>query len=238
MSIGLDLQGIILFFIFITPGFLFSRTYLAYRPRYYKEPNTFEQMALSLMGSATIHSTMLGAATVGVLVVWLATGKSFGIGYLFGSNVPMTQYPLHIVAIFLNFSTGYLLLSLLVARRAGIFLGKRLPGTVPRWWAKIVGEDPPESLLLWHIILQEEPLKRGVLWPKISLRLRNGDHFEGRLNRLKLVGDEDNTIEMAMTDVSYRSGQDPHTAPLTPLPGRTVLLQSKDILWLSRADTP
>jgi len=57
MSIGLDIQGIILFFVFITPGFLFTRTFLAYRPRYYKAPSAFEQVSLSLIGSALIHGT-------------------------------------------------------------------------------------------------------------------------------------------------------------------------------------
>jgi len=84
--------------------------------------------------------------------------------------------------------------------------------------------------------LEEEPLERGVLWPKVNLRLRNGDHFEGRLNHLKLVGDEDNTIELALTDVSHRPGSAHAAADLTPLPNQTLLIQSKDILWLTRAD--
>jgi hypothetical protein len=74
----------------------------------------------------------------------------------------------------------------------------------------------------------------GILWPKVSLRLRNGDHLEGRLNRMKLVGDEENTIELALTDASYRPA---HAANLTPLQNQTLLIQSKDILWLTRADT-
>ncbi len=234
MSIGLDIQGIILFFIFITPGFLFTRTFLAYRPRYFKTPNNFEQLALSLIGSALIHGTFLGAATLAILSLWLV-GQTFNLEMFLFHGIPLNQWPLHIAALYLNTAAFYLLLSLIAARRAGIFLGKKMPGSTSRWWATLVGEDPPEDLLLWHIVLQEEPLKMGILWPRVSLRLRNGDQVEGRLNRMKLVGDEDNTIELALTNASYRPA---HTDTLTPLQNQTLLIQSKDILWLARADTP
>jgi hypothetical protein len=238
MDIGLNFQGIVLFFIFIVPGFLFTRTYLTYRPRYYRAPNAFEQTALALVGSAIIHNMLLAAVTLGVLIAWLATNRSFSVGMLFGPTIPITQYPLHILALYLNLLTGYILLSLIIARRGAIFLGKRTPTTLPRWWTRIIGEDPPENLLLWYIILQEEPLKKGLLWPKIGFQLRNGDYFEGRLNRLKLVGDEENTIELAITEVGFRAKGEPPTADLKALKNQTVLLQSRDILWLSRADTP
>ncbi|RME46351.1 MAG: hypothetical protein D6796_09155 [Caldilineae bacterium] len=238
MDIGLDLQGIILFFIFITPGFLFTRTYLAYRPRYYREPNALEQTALSLIGSAAIHGSLLGAATIGILIVWALTRRTYSLGMLFGAVVPLVQYPLPVMALYLNLATGYLLLSLVVARRTAIFLGRNYPGKFPVWWKRIMGEDPPEPLLLWHVVLQDEPLRKGYLYPRVSLRMRNGDHFEGRLNRLKLVGDEANTIELALTDVSYRPAGASITAPLTPLASGTLLLRSTDILWLNRMDTP
>ncbi|HEY85101.1 MAG TPA: hypothetical protein G4N96_08340, partial [Chloroflexi bacterium] len=105
MSIGLDIQGVILFFIFVTPGFLFTRTFLAYRPRYYKAPSTFEQVALSLTGSALIHSTFLGVATLAILAVWLLGGTSFNLGMLFNPAIPISQYPLYIGALYLNVAT-------------------------------------------------------------------------------------------------------------------------------------
>ena len=66
---------------------------------------------------------------------------------------------------------------------------------------RVIGENPPENLLLWYTILQQEALQKGILTPRMTIRLRNGDTFEGYLNRLKLVGDEENTIELAITDV-------------------------------------
>lgn len=237
MAVDMDIQGIVLFFVFIIPGFVFTRTYLAYKPRYYKQPNALEQTALSLIGSAFIHGSLLGAATIGVLLVWLFTGVSIGTGLLFGATIPMMQYPLHILALFINLLIGYLVLSLVLARRTAIFLGKRPSSrSAKEWWHRIIGEDPPESSLLWHTVLQDVPLKKGIMNPKVSIRLRNGDHFKGNLNRLKLVGDEENTIELAITDVDYHSEKET-SGKSTMLHGQTVLLNSKDILWLSRADT-
>ena len=237
MQIALELQQLILFFVFVAPGFLFTRTYLSFRPRYYKETNLFEQVALALVGSAIIHGTLLSAVAIGILVAWAVTRQSFTLDYLFGFNLPITRIPLQILAFYLYFLAGYLLLTMVVARRAGIFFGRRIvnpESRLWRWWTRIIGENPPENLLLWYIILQQEALKKGILAPKITVRMRNGDTFEGFLNRLKLVGDEENTIELAMTEVRCY----PSTGAASPisLKNQIVLLQSKDILWLSRAD--
>ena len=193
---------------------------------------------MSLIGSAAIHGSLLGAATVGILLVWLFTRRTYSLGMLFGPIVPLAQYPLPVMALYLNLAIGYLLLSLVVAHRTAIFLGKNYPNRFPHWWKRIMGGAPPEPLLLWHIVLQDEPLRKGYLYPWVSLRMRNGDHFEGRLNRMKLVGDEANTIELALTDVAYRPADAPPTVPLKPLAKGTLLLRSTDILWLSRIDAP
>lgn len=236
MNVAPELQQIILFFAFVAPGFLFTRTYLAYRPRYYKESSLFEQTALALIGSAAIHATLLGAVAIGTLTAWAVTRRTYTLAYLIGLSVPVEQIPLHILAVFLFFTAGYLLLALIVARRAGIVLGKRIPSSYPRtwrWWTRLIGENPPESLLLWYTILQQEALQRGILHPKITVHLRNGDVFEGFLNRLKLVGDEDNTIELAITQASCLPAAGTSAVSLA---NQIVLLQSKDILWLSRVD--
>jgi len=237
MNVAPDLQQIILFFAFVAPGFLFTRTYLAYRPRYYKESSLFEQIALALIGSAAIHATLLGAVAIGAFTTWALTKQTYTLTYLAGFNVPIADIPLHILAIFLFFTAGYLVLSLIVARRAGIVLGQRGPSTNPRswkWWTRLFGENPPENLLLWYTILQQEALQKGILRPKLTVHLRNGDRFEGYLNRLKLVGDEDNSIELAITEASCYPAAGSSPIILTD---QIVLLQSKDILWLSRIDT-
>ena len=52
MSLNLNIESIILLLVFIAPGFLFTRTYTAYRPRYYTAPNAFAQFILAIVGSA------------------------------------------------------------------------------------------------------------------------------------------------------------------------------------------
>lgn len=237
MQIALDLQQLIIFFIFVVPGFLFTRTYLSYRPRYYRETSLFEQAALALIGSAVIHATLLSAVAVGVLIAWGISGQMFTLDMLIGTPLDTGSIPLPILAFYLYISAGYLLLTMIVARRAGIFFGHRLPGSDSRswkWWTRVIGENPPENLLLWYTILQQEALQKGILTPRMTIRLRNGDTFEGYLNRLKLVGDEENTIELAITDVCCYPASDSTTA--VPMEDQIVLLQSKDILWLSRTD--
>lgn len=237
MAVGMELNGITLFFIFIIPGFVFTRTYLAYKPRYYQKPNTIEQTALSLIGSAFIHGSLLGAVMLGIIIAW-TFGANLNIGLFFDPAIQWNQYPLQIPALFLISTIGYFFLSLIIARRSAIFLGKRSPFSGREWWHRVIGEDPPENFLLWHQMLQDEPLKRGFPHPRVNIRLRNGDHFRGRLSRLKLVGDEANSIELALTDVYYRPLKDEATGVQpTALTNQTVLLQSKDILWLSRADS-
>jgi hypothetical protein len=238
MQIALDLQQLIIFFVFVVPGFLFTRTYLSFRPRYFRETSLFEQAALALVGSAIIHATLLSAVAVGILSAWGISGQTFTLDMLVGMPLSIGSIPLPILAFYLYISAGYVLLTMIVARRAGIFFGRRLPAQDSRfwkWWARIIGENPPENLQLWYTILQQEALQKGILTPKMTIRLRNGDTFEGYLNRLKLVGDEENTIELAITDVRCYPAS--NTATPILLEDQIVLLQSKDILWLSRTDT-
>jgi hypothetical protein len=74
--------------------------------------------------------------------------------------------------------------------------------------------------------------------------MRNGEYFEGDLYRFRLVGDEENTVELALRNVLHRSsppssGQaDLSSQGSYPLPDQTVLLKSTDILWLARDDAP
>jgi hypothetical protein len=71
--------------------------------------------------------------------------------------------------------------------------------------------------------------------------MRNGEFFEGELHQMRLVGDEDNTVELALHNVRYRpsardaaSGLSPQE--IVPLANKVVLLRSTDILWLARND--
>jgi len=235
MDIALEIQQVIIFFIFVAPGFLFSRTYLPFRPiQYYKQTTLFEQSALALVGSAIIHGILLSIAALVILVGQAMSQQPLTLSQLVDPNVPLAQVPLPMLAWYLFVSAGYLLLSLVVSRRAAIFFGRRTASR-QQWWTRIIGENPPENTLFWPVILQREALQKGILAPRITIRLRNGDTFEGHLNRMKLVGDEDDTIELAITQVTYHAASAGTFSPA--LEDNIVLLQSKDILWLSRVDT-
>ena len=51
MSLNLNLESIVLLLFFIAPGFVFTRTYTAYRPRYFRQPSAFEQFVLAIVSS-------------------------------------------------------------------------------------------------------------------------------------------------------------------------------------------
>ena len=234
MNVALEIQQIILFFIFVAPGFYFSRTYFPFRPiQYFKQRSIFEQTALALIGSAIIHGALLSVATLLVLIFRSATGQVLILSQVLNLDTDLADMSLSRLSVYLVGALGYLFVSLILARRAGIFFGKGATGR-SHIWNRIIGEDLPENLLFWPVILQAEALQKGILNPKVTVRLRNGDTFEGVLNRLKMVGDEEDTVELALTDVRHFSGPD---QPYTPhLENHIVLLQSKDILWISRVD--
>jgi hypothetical protein len=243
MSLNLNIEGIILLLIFVAPGFLYTRTYTAYRPRYYRAPNTFAQFVLAVVGSVIIHATILTGVALGLFGYWAITGQMFTVNDFFNPAIPLGHYPLWLLAIYIFISILYLALSLVLARRFASFLGFRTGATRPRWWKIIMGEDPPEPFLLWHSILQIEPLQLDLIPPQLKIQLRSGEYFEGDLYQMRLVGDEENTVELALRNVFRRStppgyeGEADIPAPdLEPLPHQVILLKSSDILWLTRSD--
>jgi len=246
MSLNLNLESIILLLFFIAPGFLFTRTYTAYRPRYYHEPDAFEQFVLAIIGSAIIHATLLIGIALGLTLYWLAGGELTYVNIIDPTPLPLGSYALPVLAIFIFAGFLYLAASLILARRFAAFLGFRTATNRPQWWVFALGEDPPEPFLLWHTVLQVEPLTLNLIPPHLTIQLRNGEYFEGDLHSLRLVGDEVNTVELALRNVFHRSippattkGK-AHTlaSDLQPLLNQVILLKSTDILWLSRNDIP
>lgn len=238
MSLNLNLESIILLLFFIAPGFLFTRTYTAYRPRYYRDPSVFEQFVLAIVGSTIIHATMAAAVALGAAIYWLVTGN---IPYYMMFQ-PLSTYPFPILAGF--FLTGFLYLSvtLILARRFATTLGRRTNLDRPGWWRLFLGEDPPEPFLLWHTVLVAEPLNRNLMPPHLQIMLRTGEFFKGDLHRLRIVGDEENSVELALRNVSYHpaGGGEPSAENTGPqsLAEQVVLLKSNDILWLARNERP
>jgi hypothetical protein len=247
MKVDLQFQGLALLLIFIAPGFLFSRSYAAFRPRYHRSPDVFEQMVLSVVASTLIHALFVGILAVGEFIYWTYWRlKGWSPLLKDALSTPLEDYPLSHITGYALLATIYVLFGLTLAYRTGAFLGRLSAEQVPRWLGRILGPRPPEGILLWHTVLQEEPIKQGIFPPRLNIRLRSGENFEGNLVSLRLCGDEANTIELALENVSY-------TAPITPvihpsessrslqvrrLPGHKVLLRSNDILWLSRVDAP
>ena len=244
MSLSLNLESIILLLFFIAPGFLFTRTYTAYRPRYYREPTGFEQFVLAVVGSTIIHAAILTIIALAVLVYWAVSQQTFYLSNLFDPSMPLTGYPLPVLALLSFAGTVYLALSLIAARRFATFLGRGAPADRPRWWNLTLGADPPEPFLLWHTVLQIEPLRRNIIPPHLRIQMRSGEYFEGDLYLMRLVGDEENTVELALRNAYYRpvkpTGNQAGDAPqaLLPLTDQVILLKSSDILWLTRNDIP
>jgi len=232
MSLSLNLESIILLLFFIAPGFVFTRTYTAYRPRYYHELTAFEQFVLAIVGSTIIHATLLMLVAVGVSLYWLFTGVSL---YLLPPQ-PISDYPVPVLAGFLLISFLYLTTTLVAARRFATMLG-RTDQERPRWWNFLLGQDPPEPFLMWHTILQIEPLEQDLIPPRLHIQMRSGEFFKGDLHQLRLVGDEENTVELALRNVSYcrqPAANINDTTNFKPLDKQILLLKSNDILWLTR----
>ncbi|MBN1219590.1 MAG: hypothetical protein JXM69_11725 [Anaerolineae bacterium] len=245
MSLSLNIEGILLLLFFIAPGFLFTRTYTAFRPRYYTAPNAFTQFVLAIVGSAIIHATLLTGIALGFVTYWVITGRVMYVNNIFDPIIPLSNYPLSIVALYAFIAIAYLAVSLVLARRFAIFLGYHTVANRPRWWTFFMGQDPPEPFLLWHSMLQIEPLQLDLIPPHLHIQLRNGEYFEGDLHQMRLVGDEENTVELALRNVSRRSSTsgfqgeaDIPSPDLEPLSNQVILLKSTDILWLTRNDMP
>ncbi len=242
MSLDLNLESIILLLFFIAPGFLFTRTYTAYRPRYHRDPTAFEQFVLAIVGSTIIHAVILTIVALGVLLYSGVTGRLLYLNNFFDLTAPITSYALPILSLFVFVGIIYLTLSLILARRMASFLGRKIAVDRPRWWKVALGEDPPEPFLLWHTILQIEPLHLNLTPPHLAIQMRNGEYFEGDLYRMRLVGDEENTVELALRNIYHRpTASDQHNQPpqdLQPLTNQVILLKSTDILWLTRNDIP
>ena len=243
MSLSLNIEGIVLLLFFIAPGFVFTRTYTAYRPRYFREPSAFEQSVLAIIGSTLINGFILAIVAILVLILWALFGQFLYAQYIPDLSAPLNSHPLPDLALMAFVGVLYLSASLILARRFGTFLGRGTAADRPRWWNFFLGEDPPEAFLLWHTVLQIEPLKLNLIPPHLVIQMRSGDYFEGVLYQMRLVGDEENTVELALHNVYHRptardveSGASPD--PASPLTDKVVLLKSTDILWLARNDVP
>ena len=244
------LDGLVLLLLFIAPGFLYSRAYLAAKPRYQKAPDLFEQTVLAVVGSTIVHACLLGLIG-GVVLSALALIYNAQLGHTLLVReifyIPQTSaadIPVSVLGVYLVVATMYLSASLFLAHRAGNWLGGLPPERAPRWYRSLAGGAPQQQVLLWYSTLVEEPLRRGTVTPRIVAWLRSGERFEGDLVEFRLSADETSVIELAIADATVqakagdleRKSSD-RTAPKpTALLHHRVLLRSSDILWLGRVD--
>lgn len=240
---SIDLQGLVVLLLFIAPGFLYSRAYLAARPRYRRAPDLFQQTVLAIVGSTLIHASLIGSLALGVLVYTALTRRAPLVRDLFYIPATAVDAPISVVAAYSLIAVIYITASLLLAGRAGAWLGRLLPERAPRWYRFLAGGDPLERVLLWYSTLVEEPRRRGIMTPHVVAWLRSGERFEGDLVELRLSTDETNVIELALEDVIFQASEPARSKPSasrtskpTPLPHHRVLLRSGDILWLGRVD--
>jgi len=240
---SVDLQGLILLLLFIAPGFLYSRAYLAARPRYQRAPDLFQQTVLAVVGSTLIHASLIGGLALGVLVYTAWTRRALLVREFFYIPATAVDAPVSVVATYSLIAVIYITASLILARRAGVWLGRLLPERVPRWYRFLAGSDPPEQVLLWYSTLVEEPLRRGIVTPRVVAWLRSGERFEGNLVELRIPVGETDVIELALENVTFHATEPVRSKPSasraskpTPLPHHRVLLKSGDILWLGRVD--
>lgn len=129
-----DLQGLVLLLLFIAPGFLYSRAYLAARPRYQREPNLFEQTVLAVAGSTAIHAGLIGGLSLTVLIYAASTRRTPLIRQLLFIPTTLADAPVPVVATYSLIAAGYITTSLILARRVGAWLGRLVPERAPRWY--------------------------------------------------------------------------------------------------------
>ena len=176
---NISLQGLVVLLLFVAPGFLYSRAYLAARPRYGRAPELFQQTVLAVVGSALIHAFLISLVAVGILSYVAFTRDNPVVQEFFRVPTTVMDAPIAGVATYLLIAAIYVALSLVLARQAGARLGRLFPEHVPRWYRFVSGGDPPEQVLLWYTTLVEEPIRLGITTPRVVAWLRSGERFEG-----------------------------------------------------------
>lgn len=227
MTLNLQLQGLVILLLFIAPGFVYSRSRLHVRPRYYKEESIFEQLVTTITASTIIHIFLFPLA--GLVLM----GFCYRFGYSLALKDLLQPWSARTVPNLVLNGLGvaiYLGCSLTLAWYGGVSAARRF--------------TRPDSIPLWHRMLVEEPEEFEISPVWLTVRLRNGEEYTGALSSCVWVGDRENTIEIALEKVVYtrseagKEGSRPKKAGTSTqkveLPDRRLLLRSSDILWLAR----
>lgn len=213
MTLNLQLQGLVLLLLFIAPGFVYTRSRLHVRPRYYKEESIFEQLVTTITASTIIHIFLFPLAGLVLMGFCYWFGYSLALKDLFQPWTARTVPNLVLNGLGVATYFGF---SLALAWYGGVLAARRF--------------TRPDSIPLWHRMLVEEPGKFVISPVWLTVRLRNGEEYTGALSSCVWIGDKENTIEIALEKVVYTKPG----ARKIELPERRLLLKSSDILWLAR----
>ena len=229
MTLNLQLQGLVLLLLFIAPGFVYARSRLQVRPRYYKEESIFEQLVTTITASTIIHIFLFPLA--GLVLM----GFCYRFGYSLALKDLLQPWSARTVPNLVLNGLGvatYFGCSLALAWYGGVWTARRF--------------TRPDSIPLWHRMLVEEPEKFAISPVWLTVRLHNEEEYTGALSSFVWVGDKENTIEIALEKVVYtkleadKEESRPKKAGTSTqkiaLPDRRLLLRSSDILWLARID--
>ncbi len=211
-----NLTSLLFLLLFIAPGFLFERAYWRGLPRFYREPDIFQQTIVAIIASAFIHSLLFFVSVIPLTVAW-PEFRGWLLDLLTPPVVaPSNPYPLADVLAL----TLYPILSLAVGWQGGLWWRRRSPPHSP-WWATLVAETQA----------------RGQPPVRLRVRLRNNEQYVGNLARLFWIGSKETTYELTLRAILREDPNHPQARP-TRLPGQTISILSSDILWLSRIEQP
>ncbi len=206
-----DLPSFLLLLLFIAPGFLFARAYWRDLPRYYRDPNLFQETISAIIASTAIHFLLLVPFTL--IAAVSPEFRSWAIALL---TDPLSKSTPTVSPFNLPLLAMYPVVSLGVGWLGGLLWRRRSPPPLLPWWANLVAEAQARGQTI-----------------RLHVRLRNGEQYVGTLERFFWIGSKETTYELALTAVLRENPDRPQTKPIR-LAGQTLLLLSSDILWLSR----
>ncbi|HLF25407.1 MAG TPA: DUF6338 family protein [Anaerolineae bacterium] len=199
-------EALALVLLFTVPAYLALRLY---QSRY---PVSYYESSRSVLGEVSLYVFLGVIVNIGALLfISLISFLAAGLG------VPQiaVNSNLWIQLIILGlFSGAYLVTSWGIAYLvSGLMTYILRPPEIPLWWDEL------------GRLIAKQTLDRTIYW--ILVRLQNGDRCVGAIGRVRWVGDEQNTIEIALENSFYW----PQSGP-SPLWAGRILLKSKDVAWL------
>ncbi len=220
MEISFSVQGLVLFLFFLTPGFVYSRSYFTALPRYYRQSSLLEEAAVAFAASLAIHAVLLAAMALALLVasgLLQMRGHASTFLSIKDTAARLSEAPLPDLSWPVLIVVTYLVVGIVAAHYAGLSIGRRSHASVPLWYVALVEE--PHTVPVW-----------------VTAHLKTGQEYTGALSRIVWTGDKENTVEMGLEKaVLFERSSDPEGEDrVVPVEDRMLLLSSSDVLWIAR----